>query len=195
MAKHRLSADLRIDFIQRGHGPAVGAVLVVLALAALAWQGWIAKREADVLQAQRSGMAQLRRQAGGLQPAAMSQDDVKRHRQIEQVAARLAMPWDRLLALFEQHATSRVLLLSLDADAATGHVEISGRATSSRALADYLARLESDPRLQSVMLQHHEALRNEAGAPINFKLVAEWRERAMPVAASASAPARPVPAP
>ncbi len=174
----RLHADLQVDFIPRRHWPAAGLLLAVIALSALAWQGWAALRESEVLQRQRAGLAQLQRQAGKALQDSMLPADVKRHRQIDLLAAYLATPWDRLLGLFEQHASLQVILLRLESDAATGHVEISGRAASSWVLADYVIALEADPRLRGVLLQHHEAMRNEPTAPVNFKLSANWSQAA-----------------
>jgi Tfp pilus assembly protein PilN len=190
-----MKLDVRIDFIARRRKPVLGLCLAVLALAALGWQGTLALREADLLQSQRDGLASLQRQASGASRPTMSADDVKRHAQIDALARYLATPWPQLLALFEEHAASRVTLLKFEPDAAEGRIEVTGRAPGSKALARYLVELERDPRLSGVMLHQHEVLRAEAGAPVEFTFGAVWvaasRAGAVaPVAAAASAPLR-----
>ncbi len=176
--------DARIDFLARRRWPPAGWVLATLAAALLAWQGGLALREADTLRGLQADLARLQRQASASRAPAMSPEDARRQRQIEALALYLATPWDRLLALFEEHAGSRVVLMKFEPDAAEGRVEVLGRADNATALVDYLMALERDPRLRGVMLRHHEVKRSEARQPIDFTLGAAWgdtRHAAPPV--------------
>jgi hypothetical protein len=185
-----MKLDLRIDFIARRRWPALGLCVAALSAAVIAWQGGQAVREAEFLQRQRVGLAALQRQGTAAQQPAMSPEDIKRHAQIEVVARYLATPWERLLALFEEHALSRVVLLRFEPNAIEGRVEVTGRAPGHQALAAYLIALERDPRLSAVMLHHHEVLSGEAGAPVEFTLGAAWgggARTASPAAPASSA--------
>jgi Tfp pilus assembly protein PilN len=181
-----------IDFIARRHWPAIGVALAVLACAVVAWKGWLVLADADVLQGQRRGLAALQRQPGTLKPA-MSAEDIKRHGQIDALARYLATPWGSLLELFEQHAPTGVVLVKLQPDAATGRIELTGRAPATKAVADYVIALEHDARLSDVLLHHHELLRDDPGAGIEFTVGAGWSGKSPQLAgradASASSPA------
>jgi Tfp pilus assembly protein PilN len=194
-----MSFDVRIDFIARRRWPAAGLCLAVVAAGAIAWQGGLALSESDLLQRQRTGLAALQRQASAPQRPAMTPEDIKRHAQVEAIARHLATPWERLLALFEEHAPSRVVLMKFEPDATEGRVEVTGRAPGPKALAAYIVALERDPRLSDVMLHHHEVLRTAAGTPVEFTLGAAWEtghRAGLPIALPAvSAAASPVVAP
>ncbi len=183
-----MSFDPRIDFLGRRRWPAAGLGLAALALAAVAWQGGLALREFDWLQQQRTGLASLQRQARTQQLPAMSAEDSQRHVLVEALARYIATPWERLLALFEEHAATHVILTRFQPEAAQGRVEISGRAPGQQALAAYIVALERDPRLSAVMLHHHEVLRSASGAPVEFTLGATWGD-ALRAAPSNAAPA------
>jgi Tfp pilus assembly protein PilN len=176
--------DVRVDFIGGQPRPSAGLWLLVVAAALLVWQSQAVWQEAEALQRTRVGLVTLQRQADMPRAATMTPDDITRHDQIDLVARSLATPWDRLLGLFEEHATAPVRLLKFEPDATDGHVELSGRATSSKVLADYLIVLEHDPRLSSVMLHHHQVLRDEAGAPVEFSLGAVWSAASGPATAA-----------
>jgi hypothetical protein len=163
----------RIDFAARRHWPATGVVLAMLAAAVAAWQGWSVAEEVNLFQRQRRGLAALERRPGPLMPA-MSAEDIKRHANIDALARYLATPWARLLALFEERAPSGVVLIRFEPDAVTGRIELTGRAPTTKALANYVIALERDPRLAGVLLHHHEALRDGANAGVEFTIGAAW---------------------
>jgi Tfp pilus assembly protein PilN len=177
-----------IDFIARRRWPAIGVSLALLACIVVAWKGALVLEDVDVLQRQRRGLAALQRQPGTVKPA-MSAEDIKRHGQIDALARHLATPWGSLLALFEQHAPSGVVLVKLQPDATTGRIELTGRAPATKAVADYVIALEHDPRLSDVLLHHHELLRDDPGAGIEFTVGAGWSGRAPQPAPRADASA------
>jgi len=185
--KHRV----RVDFVPHRRWPAPGLVLVALACGVVAWQGWLALEESDLLQRQRAGLAALRRKPVSAGPA-MTPQDIRRHAQIDAVARYLATPWDGLLALLESHAGSQISLVKFEPDASSGRVGLIGRAVSPEDLAKYLIALESDSRLEGVLLQRHEILRSEPGSPVEFLIGATWnagaREPARTTTSSAVTP-------
>lgn len=162
-----------IDFTARRRWPVAGCMLALVVGAAACWEGWLALEDADLLQRQRAGLAALQLKPARTAPA-MSADDIRRHAQIEAVSRYLAAPWRPLLVLFEDQAPSGVVLVKFMPDAGSGRVEITGRAPSVRALSDYVIKLEHDPRLKDVLLHHHEVLRDEPKAGIEFSLGAAW---------------------
>lgn len=184
--KHRV----RVDFVPHRRWPAAGLVWAAAATVVVAWQGWLALQDADLLQRQRAGVEALRRKSFSAAPA-MTPQDIRRHAQIDAVARYLATPWDGLLGLLESHTGSRVSLVKLEPDASSGRIELTGRALSTKDVATYLMALESDPRLEGVLLHRHEIRRTEAGSPVEFRIGATWnangREPARATLASAAA--------
>jgi Tfp pilus assembly protein PilN len=186
-----MTLDLRVDFVDQRRWPPAGLALAALALLALLWQGQLAWHDAQHLAQQRARLAQVQRQAVAPRPAAPNPALLRRQQQIEAVAAYLATPWGALLGVFETHASAQVVLLRFAPDAGAGRVELGGRATDVAAMAAYLVALERDPRLQDVMLRHHEVAADTASA-VDFVLSATWpgaMERAAantPVPAAAS---------
>jgi Tfp pilus assembly protein PilN len=189
-----MKLDLRIEFIPRRQLPPLGLALAVAALGLAAWQGSLVAEDADQLNRQRAGLAALQRPRKPVQ-AAMSAEDVRRHQQIEAVARHLAAPWEPLLALFEAHAPMGVALTKFRPDAGAGRVELTARAASAEAVGAYLIQLEQDPRLRNVLLQHHEVLQDQSGAPFEFTIGADWvRVDAVATSADAAASASAAPA-
>jgi hypothetical protein len=175
----------RIDFVPQRRWPAAGMALALVCAGAAAWQGSQALADADRLQQQRDGIAGLVRRATPTRPA-MSPADVLRHSQIAVVARQLANPWQDLLSLFEEHSANHIVLVKFQPDAATGRVELTGRAPNAQALGDYLIALERDPRLTAVLLHQHELLRDVAGSPLQFMIGATWGAAAAPAPEPAS---------
>jgi Tfp pilus assembly protein PilN len=184
-----MKLDLRIDFVARRQLPPLGLALVLAAAGLAAWQGKLVADDAEQLKSQRAGLTALQRPRKPLQ-SAMSAEDVRRHQQIELVARHLATPWEPLLTLFEEHAPKGVVLTKFRPDAGTGRVEFTARAASAEAVGAYLIQLEQDQRLRNVLLQHHEVLQDQSGAPFEFAIGADWiRARALATPAEAAAAA------
>ena len=171
----------RIDFVAPRRAAPASLALFLLAAALLAWQGWLAWQGRASLEHERAEFAAVARRVAAPQRV-VSPEQRRQQQQIEQLAGHLAAPWDGLLTLFEEHGAGRVALVRLEPDAATGMVHVLARARHARAMMDYVTALESDARLASVLLSHHEVLREVAGAPVEFSVNAVWRaEVARPV--------------
>lgn len=172
-----------IDFGLAPRRPWRGIVLLLAALALLAWQvpPWLAARQ--LLEERQQALIDLQpSQRPAAKPSAAEQ---RRRAQIDAVAAHLAAPWEALLAVFESHSKRGVTLRRLEPDAASGQVRLIGEARTLTQMMDYVQALESDARLQQVLLQSHEQSHESAGAPIEFALTAAWRARAADSAAPA----------
>ena len=164
----------RIDFIEPHGASRAALALLLLAGALLAWQGWLAWQGQQALQTDRATLAAVTRQAAAPLPSA-SPEQRREWARIEQLAGHFAAPWDELLAAFEEHGAGRVALVRLEPDAATGIVHLLARARQPRAMMDYVTALEADARLASVLLNHHELLRDVPGTPVEFAVSAVWR--------------------
>jgi Tfp pilus assembly protein PilN len=183
-----MKLDLRIDFIARRQLPPLGLALALAAAGLAAWQGSLVAKDAEQLRSQRAGLAALERPRKGPR-ATMSAEDARRHQQIEMVARHLATPWEPLLSFFEARAPEGVVLTKFRPDAGTGRLELTARAATPEAVGAYLMQLEHDSLLRNVLLQHHEVLQDQPGAPVEFAIGADW---AGPAAASANVGAAPV---
>lgn len=166
--------DLRIDLIAGRRWPPAGIALALAACLLLGWQGHRASADTDALTQVRTRLAQLQRQADQQRSVRVSPDALQRQQQVEALAAYLALPWGRLLGVFESHANGRAVLLRLEPNAAEGRVDIRGRAVSMAALSEYLLTLERDTQLSDVMLSRHEVVEGEGASGIDFTLSATW---------------------
>jgi Tfp pilus assembly protein PilN len=189
-----MKLDLRIDFIGRRKLPPLGLALTLAAAGLAAWQGSLVAQDAEQLQRQRASLAALERPRKAPRPT-MSAEDVRRHHQIETVARHLATPWEPLLSLFEARAPEGVVLTKFRPDAGLGRVELTARAATPEAVGAYLMQLERDSRLRNVLLQHHEVLQDQPGAPVEFAIGADWIGPTAASGAAAGAPAEAEPAP
>lgn len=91
-----------------------------------------------------------------------------------QVVRKKAVPWDALFRDIESASNSRIGLLAVQPDPATGLVRISGEARDTAALTDYIERLEAQPSLKSVHLVEHEVKQEQGRAIVRFNLNATW---------------------
>lgn len=178
-----IALDLRVDLTARRRMPPIGMALALLGLGLTAWQGWQVASATQQLRLQQASLASMERPAPSSLPA-FTADEIKRHEQIAAVALELATPWPRLLDLFEKHAPQGVTLSRFEPDAKSGRLELTGRASSMKAVAAYMLMLERDGRLSDVMLQRHSLL-DGPGTRIEFTITALW--------GGAGVPPRPVP--
>ena len=175
-----------IDFLKRRSWPPLGLLLLALALAWLGWEAWRSAEESRLLASERSGMANLVRNASA--PAkTFTAEERQRHTQIESVARYLASPWSTWLAVLEENANGKAIVRRLEQDAANESLKITGRSADVGLMMAYVLALQGDARLKDVKLVNHELLRTEPGTPIQFELTAAARSLTVP-AGVASAP-------
>jgi len=89
---------------------------------------------------------------------------------------RLSMPWDNVFRALEAARSDDVALLSIEPDAGSGSVSITGEARSYPAALTYVAWLSHEKTLKNVRLAKHEINRNEARRPVFFTISADWKE-------------------
>jgi hypothetical protein len=89
---------------------------------------------------------------------------------------RLSMPWDNLFRALEAARSDDVALLSIEPDAGSGSVSITGEARSYPAALTYVAWLSHEKTLKNVRLAKHEIDRNDARRPVSFTISADWKE-------------------
>ena len=89
---------------------------------------------------------------------------------------RLSMPWDNVFRALEAARSDDVALLSIEPDAGSGSLNITGEARSYPAALTYVAWLAHEKTLKNVRLARHEIDRNDARQRISFTISAEWKE-------------------
>jgi hypothetical protein len=153
----------------------VGALVCV---AALAWAQFDARRlglaqaelerQTDRLQVRRPGKS-------GPAPAPPKED--KLSRALLALERELSTPWGELLGAVEAGQTADVALLVVEPSAAERSVRLHLEARHAKAMLAYLAALEADPRLSSVMLLMHQTGTDTAPAAVRFQVQARWGAR------------------
>ena len=88
---------------------------------------------------------------------------------------RLSMPWDNVFRALEAARSDDVALLSIEPDAGSGSLSITGEARSYPAALTYVAWLSHERTLKNVRLAKHEIDRNDARR-ISFTISADWKE-------------------
>jgi Tfp pilus assembly protein PilN len=91
-----------------------------------------------------------------------------------EVVRKKTVPWDGLFRDIESASDSKIGLLAVQPDAASGLVRISGEARDAAALTDYIGRLETQPSLKNVHLAEHEIKSSAGTAVVRFNLNATW---------------------
>jgi Tfp pilus assembly protein PilN len=92
------------------------------------------------------------------------------------VLAQLTVPWDTLFREIEAAGGEGVSLLSIQPDAASGTVRITGEARKYEEVLAYLGRLEKRDALTKVFLTSHELRQGGAQRPVAFALLAQWQK-------------------
>jgi len=90
---------------------------------------------------------------------------------------RLATPWDNVFRALESARSDDVALLSIEPDAGSGSLSISGEARSYPAALTYVAWLSAAKTLKNVRLARHEVLKNSPRGAVAFTVSADWKDR------------------
>lgn len=185
-----MKSPSRIDFLAVAPGRVLGFALLAASVFVLAWQGFAAARELQLLERERAGLAAL---ASSRAPTSvgMSAEDRRRHAQMEALARYLAAPWAELLGAFEERRAGQAVLQRIEQDAATGTLRITARARHAEAMMAYVRALEADRRVGAVLLHRHEPEEEQPGAALRFEISANWPGGGDPRAAAAAQAAAP----
>jgi len=89
---------------------------------------------------------------------------------------RLSTPWDNVFRALESARSEDVALLSVEPDAGSGSLTISGEARSYPAALTYVAWLSAEKTLKNVRLSRHEVVRSEPRRPVLFTVSADWKD-------------------
>lgn len=90
---------------------------------------------------------------------------------------RLSMPWDNVFRALEAARSDDIALLSIEPDAGSGSLSITGEAKSYPAALTYVAWLAHEKTLKNVRLARHEIVRNEPRRPLAFTVSADWKDK------------------
>lgn len=88
---------------------------------------------------------------------------------------KLTTPWADLLNAMETLPPG-VALLTIDPSATKGSLTITGEASGSVEMLNYLSLLQSDTRLANVALASHQIQLQSPGTPVRFQIRATWGE-------------------
>ncbi|NML44478.1 hypothetical protein HHL11_12000 [Ramlibacter sp. G-1-2-2] len=92
----------------------------------------------------------------------------------QQVSRSLAAPWPDLLGAIESAPQQSVALLAAEPTTAKQSFRLTAEARDLDAMLAYLAALQKDPRLVSVVLVSHQVQAQTPGRPIRFQVQAGW---------------------
>ncbi|MGN6525773.1 MAG: hypothetical protein ACTHL8_05245 [Burkholderiaceae bacterium] len=173
------SPRLRFDFAPDARrGPRAGRALLATGLVLLALaSAECAQALAERARATASLQATESRRAAAQAPAPTARPEARQvamMRATRQVASDLATPWSRLLAALGSTSARDVALLGVEPSVAKRSVRLTAEARDADAMLAYLAELQHDGRLASVVLVSHQLQAQAPGSPIRFQVQAQW---------------------
>lgn len=93
----------------------------------------------------------------------------------QEVIERLSLPWNALFAELERARRDGVSLTSVEPEAGTRALALTGEAKDLYTLAGYVETLKASKGLSDVYLARHEQRRNERQRPVAFQVSANWK--------------------
>jgi hypothetical protein len=167
-----------LDFTRRRRVPRVALILLVLAAAALAWEGlaWNSARQRnDGLQARIEARQQREARAANTQ-----RENPVLARTMGQIATALSTPWSQMLQDLETaslESGGEVALIAVEPDRTHGRVQLTAEARSLTAALAYLRLLQKRKVLSNSLLLTHEVQQKQEGQPVRVQIVADWSQR------------------
>lgn len=124
-------------------------------------------------------LAQLdarQRDAGRPRPGAAKPDPayLAKVKSTQQVAKHLGAPWVDLLDALESAPQQSVALLAAEPSTSKQSFRLTAEARNLPAMLAYVAALQKDPRLVSVVLVSHQVQVQTPGQPVRFQVQAGW---------------------
>lgn len=175
-------ASLRLDFAPRAARSGWGSrALLFVGVACLAFGAF----EATRLESERAVAENVvqtldgRRTDDAARTPVKTRPDVRElalAREARRVAVDLTTPWESLLSSLGSVPALDVALLSIEPSAAKRAVRLTAEARDAHAMLAYLAALQHEPRLSSVMLVSHQIEQQAPGTPVRFQVQATWGE-------------------
>lgn len=93
---------------------------------------------------------------------------------VNRALLQLNLPWHDLLDALERASPASVALLALSPDAASRRLTGEAETRDSKAMLDYLARLQQQPFFRQVLLVRHERQEASGPRPLRFVFEARW---------------------
>ncbi|MGE5639339.1 MAG: PilN domain-containing protein [Clostridia bacterium] len=162
---------IKLDFSRRRSAPRWIAPLLLAV--ALAFTGDVAVSFFKVLRSMKKNeavLAQMSPHTYGA-PRKVAPEEIAAAKETMQ---RLSTPWDKLFAALESAASDQVALLSIEPDAKTGTVRISGDSKDYLAALTYVLNLSRADSLSHVQLARHEIKQNDPHKTVGFSVSASW---------------------
>jgi len=156
-------------------------VLLVAGAASLAAAAVHYRSVAEALDSRAARVSELRELTRRALPAlddsaAATPEAREQLRKANEVLGQINVPWGELFSAIEAAQEKEVALLSVQPDARTRSVAISGQAGDMTDVLAYMIRLERGGRLREVVLTGHEIKVNDPGQATEFTLDARWVE-------------------
>jgi len=171
-------ARLELDHLRKTPRPArISWVLLAIALAFAADVGSSYVKTRAEIEARTAKLARLSggptREVSASTSAGLSKEEFGA---AQDTILRLSMPWDNVFRALEAARSDDVALLSIEPDAGSGSLSITGEARSYPAALTYVAWLSHEKTLKNVRLARHEIDRNDARQRVSFTISADWKE-------------------
>ena len=158
--------QLQIDFSGTRRGsPWLGRVLLALAACVALDAAWSYHAARSTLS---ENQARVAKRTPGAAPKATPQEVAA----VRDTMQRLALPWEELFKALESAASDKVALASIEPDAKTGTVTITGDGKDYLAALSYVLNLSRTDGLERVQLVRHEQ-KTDAGG-VSFAVSAAW---------------------
>ncbi|HZR02227.1 MAG TPA: hypothetical protein VFA81_03530 [Burkholderiales bacterium] len=175
------SAKIYVDFARpRGTFTRLGVFLLITGLVAASLTFLQHRAVTAELTAQEAKVEQLRsishRSLASIGERERDTPEVRDQiKKANDVLAEMNIPWTELFRAVESAQTSDVAILTLQPDPRGRTVQINAQARDLGVVLDYMKRLQVT-KLRDVVLATHEVKVREAGQPVEFAVVARWKE-------------------
>jgi len=165
---------LHIDFLHpypRSHF--LGWLLLLAGIVLVSWTVWNL-RQLDISLTEESAKTRQFRPAGStsLVPRRAETADQS---EVLSAAEQLKLPWSDLFVNLEKVQSSRIALLSLEADSRKTEATLTAEAKNLREMLAYIERLKKDAGFKSVVLSSHALREEDPQLPVRFVLRVQWR--------------------
>ncbi len=150
--------------------------LGVLALLVVFFQlkhtmGKVAKWETREAQLQKQQKQRTLPKTGSTRFLQATQQEVK---QAREVISWLNLPWEPVFDSLEMAASKDVALLSLQPNAISRSIRISGEAKDLQGLVEYVEALEREPAFKTVHLVNYRVRQDHPQRPVIFLIALTW---------------------
>ena len=170
---------LELDHLRKTPPPAGASwalLAIALAFAADVGYSYVKARleiEAKTIQLARLSSAHPARKA----PLNVPSPSKEEFAAAQDTILRLSTPWDNVFRALEAARSDDVALLSIEPDAGSGSLSISGEARSYPAALTYVAWLAQEKTLKNVRFARHEIVPQEPHRPLAFTISADWKDK------------------